>query len=72
MRFEIRYFFLEIEGLNPISIKNYLISNLIILYTFAFHGLACATILCVRYGVRVYALECVHNEVRLCTHHGVR
>ena len=36
MRFEIRYFFLEIkpEGLNPISRKKHLISNLIIYFHF--------------------------------------
>ena len=34
MRFEITYFYLEIEGLNPISRKKYLILNLIIYFRF--------------------------------------
>ena len=48
MRFEIRYFFLEIE-VSPS------------LHTFAFHGLACATIQCV-----CYYIACVHAWLHMC------
>ena len=51
MRFEIRYLFLEI-GLSPKVSTQSQTS----LYTFAFHGLACASIQCVRYYNRLRAL----------------
>ena len=51
MRFEIRYFFLEFglspKGLTQSQEKKDIISNLV--YTFAFHRLACATIQYVLY-----------------------
>ena len=56
MRFEIRYFFLEI-GLSPSGFTQSQEKSILFqtsLYTFAFHGLACATIQCVHnYIVRV-------------------
>ena len=58
MRFEIRYFFLEI-GLSPKGLTQYqekCIWFQTSLYNFTFHGLACVTIQCVRYYISVNIL----------------
>ena len=66
MRFEIRYFFLEIEGLNRISRKKYLISSLIIYFCFP---RACMLQYIVRaplYSAWNSMLECVQQYIRVC------